>query len=88
MYEPVENGRLKVILEMCATIMCQFTMESFEIIEESKRSIVPETRFIKNSLFKDSKCVTTNNQSSYCEQDCLRDCSCHGCGGYLCCMYA
>ena len=83
-HQPVENGRLKVI-EICAVTMCQFTMESFDIIEESRRSIAPEvTLFIDSCLFKDTDCVTANNQASYCEHDFLGDCGYHACGGCLC----
>ncbi|CAK9797508.1 hypothetical protein ANTPLA_LOCUS1255 [Anthophora plagiata] len=61
-------------------------MESFEIIEKTKRNIVPEiTRFIESSLLKNNKCRGTKNQLSYCKQDILRDYSCHDCVGYLCC---
>lgn len=85
MHQLVENGRLKVIVEMCVLIMYHFTMESFEIIQELKQNIVIEVkRFIRNLLLKYKKCGITNNQLSYCEQN-IRD-NCHS-GGYLCCMY-
>lgn len=74
---------------MCDTITCEFTMESYEIIKKSKQIIVPEViKLIENPLFKGRNCGTARKQLSYCKEKFLRDCSCHGCGGYLCCMYA
>lgn len=86
MHQLVENGRLKVIVEMYILIMYHFTMESFEIIQELKQNIVIEVkRFIRNLLLKYKKCGITSNQLSYCKQNIIRD-NCHS-GGYLCCMY-
>lgn len=86
MHQLVENGRLRIIVEMYVLIMYHFTMESFEIIQELKQNIVIEVkRFIRNLLLKYKKCGIVNNQLSYCEQNIIRD-NCHS-GGYLCSMY-
>lgn len=86
--QPVENGRLKVLVKMFAAIIRHFTMESIGIIEESRRNIISEvTEFVETPLLKHKKCGTGKNQLSYCEENILRDCDYHGCEGYLCCTY-
>lgn len=83
--QPVENGRLKVLVKMFAAIIRHFTMESVGIVEGSKRNIVSEViKSVEIPLLKHKKCGIRKNQLSYCEENILRDCDSQGCGGYLC----
>lgn len=73
---------------MFTVIIRHFTMESIGIVEESKQNIVSEViESVETPLLKHKKCGTRKNQLLYCEENILRDCDSHSCGGYLCCTY-